>query len=81
MAAAGELLNAIQKGAVTKSHILAEIGEIADGTALGRTSPKDITVYKSLGVSAQDLAAGHWLYEKANKLGFGIDVNMMDFNR
>lgn len=79
MAAAGELLNAVQAGVVTENHIVAEIGEIADGTVEGRTSLEDITVYKSLGVSAQDLAAGHWLYKKANKLGFGIDVNMMDF--
>ena len=80
MAAAGELLDAIKKGAVTKNHIVAEIGEIADGQVAGRISTDDITVYKSLGVAAQDLAAGHWLYKKAAKLGFGTDIDMMDFN-
>ena len=78
MAAAGELLNAIKSGAVAETHIAAEIGEVAMNSASGRTSEDDITVYKSLGVSAQDLAAAHILYEKASAEGFGLDVNMMD---
>jgi len=79
MAAAGELIDAIDSGAVTKSHILAEIGEVAAATQQGRISPAEITVYKSLGVSAQDLAAGHKLYEMAVRDDFGIDINMMDY--
>ena len=79
-AAAGELIDAIESGAVTKSHILAEIGEVAAATKQGRTSPDEITVYKSLGVSAQDLAAGHKLYEMAVHDDFGIDINMMDYS-
>jgi len=79
MAAAGELLDAIKAGFASEETIIAEIGEIADGKITGRTSPDEITVYKSLGVAAQDLAAGHWLYEKALRLGFGTDINMMDF--
>ena len=80
MAAAGELLRAIENGAITKDHIIAEIGEIADGKIQGRTSQEEITVYKSLGVAAQDLAAGHWLYEKSIRLKFGTDINMMDYS-
>lgn len=79
MAAAGELLNAIEAGVASQKTIAAEIGEIAAGRIGGRTSHSEITVYKSLGVAAQDLAAGHWLYEKALRLGFGEDINMMDF--
>lgn len=80
MAAAGELLRAIENGTVTKDHIVAEIGEIADGKIKGRTSRDEITVYKSLGVAAQDLAAGHKLYEMAERDGFGLDINMMDYS-
>jgi ornithine cyclodeaminase len=78
MAAAGELLDAIAAGVVTADHIIAEIGEVAAGRVKGRTSGKDITVYKSLGVAAQDLAAGYYLYEQAVQKGFGQDINMMD---
>lgn len=78
MAAAGELLRAIETGAVTENHIAAEIGEVAMGKKPARENDNEITLYKSLGVSAQDLAAAHILYEKAEKEGFGLDVDMMD---
>ena len=78
MAAAGELLDAIKAGAVTEDHIVAEIGEVAADRIPGRISDADITVYKSLGVAAQDLAAGYYLYEQAVKKGFGQEINMMD---
>lgn len=78
MAAAGELLNAIESGLVTKAHIIGEIGEVIDQSVEGRISAQDVTVYKSLGVAAQDLAAAYWLYEKSLRLGFGTDINMLD---
>ena len=78
MAAAGELLNAIEAGLVSEDHIVAEIGEIAADRIKGRVSDQDITVYKSLGVAAQDLAAGYVLYDQAVQNGFGQDVNLLD---
>lgn len=80
MAAAGELLNAIEAESVGESHIRAEIGEVAAGIKTGRTSDDAITIYKSLGVAAQDLAAGNALYRKALTLGFGQDIEMMDYS-
>lgn len=80
MAAAGELLRAIETGAASEDTIIAEIGEVANGTIAGRTSEDEITVYKSLGVAAQDLAVGHKLYEMAVRDEFGTEINMMDFN-
>jgi len=76
MAAAGELLGAIERGAVTKDHIMGEIGEVADGKAPARQSDDDITIYKSLGVSAQDLAAAHavWAMAEAEDTGGKIDL-------
>lgn len=80
MAAAGELRDAMSAGAVTEDHVIGEIGAVAAGNCPGRLSADDITVYKSLGVSAQDLAAGAKLYELACADGFGIDVNLMDYD-
>lgn len=77
-AAAGEYLTALKAGAITEDHIIAEIGEIASGDKTGRTSGDDITVYKSLGVSAQDLAAAHILYQLSEQHGFGHEIEMMD---
>ena len=78
MAAAGELLDAIKNNVVTEQHIIGEIGEVIGGSVQGRTTAQDITVYKSLGVAAQDLAAAHWLYDKSLKLNFGTEINLFD---
>jgi ornithine cyclodeaminase len=74
MAQAGELMDAIAQGLVDESHIRAEIGEVLAGDAPGRTQERDITVYKSLGVAAQDLAAGLAAYKQANSRNLGIEV-------
>ncbi|MFK7830433.1 MAG: ornithine cyclodeaminase family protein [Congregibacter sp.] len=78
LAAAGELLIAIDEGAVTEQHIVAEIGQVADGTRPGRQEDTDITLYKSLGVAAQDLAAAYLLYTRSLDLVFGQTVNLND---
>ncbi len=54
---AGEWLGALQGGVVDPSHLLGEIGEVLLGRVPGRLADTDITVYKSLGHTAQDLAA------------------------
>ena len=72
---AGELLNAIESGAVTAEHVRAEIGEVLDGIADGRSNEDEITVYKSLGVAAQDLAAGLAAYQRAVGQGIGVQVD------
>lgn len=65
LAEAGELHHAIQAGLVKEDHIRAELGEVLAGIMPGRASDLDITVYKSLGIAAQDLAAAHVIYERA----------------
>jgi len=67
----GEYLRALRSGAVTAGHIAAEIGEVANGTKPGRTSPEEVTLYKSLGVAPQDLASAHYVLEKARAAGIG----------
>jgi ornithine cyclodeaminase/alanine dehydrogenase-like protein (mu-crystallin family) len=67
----GEYLRALKAGAITPEHILGEIGEVANGSKVGRGSPLDVTLYKSLGVAPQDLAAAHYVLERARALGIG----------
>ncbi|MEE4185660.1 MAG: ornithine cyclodeaminase family protein [Gammaproteobacteria bacterium] len=74
MALAGELLDAIEQGVVTEAHIAGEIGEVLAGTVGGRTNAADITVYKSLGVAAQDLAAGWRAWSQARDRAVGVDI-------
>jgi ornithine cyclodeaminase/alanine dehydrogenase-like protein (mu-crystallin family) len=67
----GEYLRALRAGAITPQHILAEIGEVANGSKTGRHAPADITLYKSLGIAPQDLAAAHHVLERARAAGVG----------
>ena len=70
-AQAGELKRAVDAGLVTLDHIVGEIGEVYLGRCPGRTSDNDITIYKSLGVSAQDLTASRRVYEIACEKDLG----------
>jgi ornithine cyclodeaminase/alanine dehydrogenase-like protein (mu-crystallin family) len=52
-----EFLKAKEAGLIGDDHIVAEIGQVLAGEMEGRRSPKEITVYKSLGHVVQDLAS------------------------
>jgi ornithine cyclodeaminase/alanine dehydrogenase-like protein (mu-crystallin family) len=52
-------------------EVRAEIGELLTGTAPGRADDDEITVFESLGLAAEDLAAASYVYEKAKRLGLG----------
>lgn len=58
----GEFLRAKAQGLVGDDHIAGEIGEVLAGRVAGRQAADQVTVYKSLGHAAQDLAVAAWLY-------------------
>jgi ornithine cyclodeaminase/alanine dehydrogenase-like protein (mu-crystallin family) len=62
---AGDILLAISEGAITPEHIRAELGELLTGAHPGRTAPDEITLFKSLGLAIEDLAAAEYLYQQA----------------
>jgi ornithine cyclodeaminase len=59
---AGELIGAIGSGVVGPGHLLGEIGSVLDGDLPGRAGATEITIYKSHGIAAQDLAYGYAAY-------------------
>lgn len=71
LAQAGEFQMARDEGLIADDHILGEIGEVLLGRVEGRTGPDDITLYKSLGLVVQDLAAAQHVYRKAQAAGAG----------
>ena len=76
MEEAGELIQTIRQGVVGEDHIRAELGEIVRGLHPGRSSPKAVTYFKSVGVAVQDLVvAGHVLAEAREK-GLGTTVEL-----
>ena len=72
---AGDYLLAVRDGAIGPNHIRAEIGEVLKGDKRGRTSPEEITLFKSLGLATEDLFAAHYLYRKAAKQKVGSWVS------
>jgi alanine dehydrogenase len=68
---AGDLMIPIQKGVINEQHIYAELGEIIIGTKLGRENDNDITLFKSVGNAAQDIAIAQAILQSAetNHLG------------
>jgi ornithine cyclodeaminase/alanine dehydrogenase-like protein (mu-crystallin family) len=66
---AGDYLLAAQEGA--GNPVRAELGELLTGAAPGRLHDDEITVFESLGLAAEDLAAASYLYQKAARLGAG----------
>jgi alanine dehydrogenase len=69
-----DLAWAIRDGAVTADHVHAELGELVSGTRPGRTSADQITLYKSVGVAAQDAAAAAMVLSIARAAGLGTEV-------
>lgn len=71
---AGEYILALKEGLITEQSILAEIGEVLNGTKSGRTSESEITLFKSLGLAIEDVACAEYLYGKAKNHGVGTWV-------
>jgi ornithine cyclodeaminase/alanine dehydrogenase-like protein (mu-crystallin family) len=70
-AESGDFLLALAEGAIGPDHIRAELGEILTGSAPGRADDDEITVFESLGIAVEDLAAAALAYRKAAESGAG----------
>ena len=57
-----------------------ELGEIIAGTRDGRTSPEQITLYKSVGVAVQDLAAAALVLDAARARGAGSEIELEEIH-
>ena len=73
---AGDILVPINDGAIDRTHILGEIGQVLAGEVPGRTADTDITLYKSLGIAAQDLFAAARIYARALADDAGVEVDL-----
>jgi alanine dehydrogenase len=71
----GDYLVPLREGLITPDHIQGEIGELLLGRLAGRRSPGEITLFKSLGLAVEDLAAAHHVYRQALARGRGIRLD------
>jgi ornithine cyclodeaminase/alanine dehydrogenase-like protein (mu-crystallin family) len=70
----GDFLIAKKEGAVDDAHIRGELGEVLMGRVPGRSSPDEVTLFESLGLAVEDVAAAHSIYLKATAEKAGQQV-------
>jgi ornithine cyclodeaminase len=71
---AGDFLIPRSEGEITDAHILSELGDVVLGRATGRATTEEITLFKSLGLAVEDVAAARFIYERARAEGAGVRV-------
>jgi ornithine cyclodeaminase/alanine dehydrogenase-like protein (mu-crystallin family) len=70
----GDYLLALAEGLIGPDHIRAELGELLTGRHPGRTGDDELTVFKSLGIAVEDLAAAELCVARARERGLGTEV-------
>jgi len=73
---AGDFLVPQREGLIGPEHIRAELGELLLGTAPGRGSDDEITLFKSLGLAVEDLAAAEYVLARAEQEDAGTVVSL-----
>jgi ornithine cyclodeaminase len=73
---AGDFLFPQREGAFGPSHIRAELGEVLTAAADGRRSVTELTVFKSLGLAVEDLAAAEYVVARAEAENAGTVVSL-----
>jgi ornithine cyclodeaminase/alanine dehydrogenase-like protein (mu-crystallin family) len=72
----GDFLLAVAEGALAADTALTELGEVLNGSAPGRTDPCELTVFISLGLAVEDLAAAELALRSAEAAGLGAVVDL-----
>ncbi len=71
---AGDYIRALEEGAIGPDHIRGEIGEVLIGAKPGRQDDDEITVFRSMGLAVEDLAAAEYVLRRAEEAGAGTRV-------
>lgn len=71
LAEAGDLVIPIEEGRWTADRIVGELGELCAGRVPGRSSAEEITLFESLGMAVEDVAAADLVYRRAAEIGLG----------
>lgn len=72
----GDILVPLQDGEIGPEHVVAELGELLIGRGVGRRDDGEITLFKSLGLAIEDLAAASHVYAQATRTGAGVRVEL-----
>jgi len=70
----GDVVQGIREGRFGEDHIAAELGQVAADPKLGRTDASQVTIFKSLGMAVEDVAAAELAYRRAGQLAKGAAI-------
>ena len=73
---AGDLLIPLEAGAIGRRHVKAELAELVAGARRGRTSPREITLFKSVGFAPEDAVTARLAYDRAMAADLGTEVSL-----
>ncbi len=76
LAEAGDLVIPIRAGELSADHVAAEVGEVLLDRHPGRSSPEEITLFKSLGLAIEDVIAGSYIERQARAHGLGTRASL-----
>jgi ornithine cyclodeaminase/alanine dehydrogenase-like protein (mu-crystallin family) len=65
----------LKEGRVGEGFIVGEVGDVLEHRVRGRVTESDITVFKSLGLAVEDLAAANYAYHRAQVAGVGRRID------
>ncbi|HET7874796.1 MAG TPA: ornithine cyclodeaminase family protein [Methylomirabilota bacterium] len=75
-AEAGDVLIPLKARAIGRRHVRAELAEVVAGKKPGRTSPEEITLFKSVGFAPEDAVTARLAYDRAVAASIGIQVGL-----
>ncbi|MBS5787249.1 MAG: ornithine cyclodeaminase family protein [Clostridioides difficile] len=72
LAEAGDIIKPLEAGIIKKEDLTGELGSVINGSVLGREDDDEIIVFKSVGISVQDVVTAKKIYDKAVEKEIGV---------
>ena len=75
---AGDLKQALAEGVIAPADVSLDLAGLASGVFKGRSSPTQITLFKSVGMAIEDIATAALVYRRATDRGLGQRLKFAD---
>ena len=72
----GDVVLGIAEGRFEATHVTGELGDVVRGALTGRAAADEITIFKSLGMAVEDVAAADLVYRRALATGAGTELTL-----
>ena len=72
----GDIVQGIREQRFDASHVAGELGEVLLGRVAGRRDRDEVTIFKSLGMAVEDVAAANLVYRRAEDTGAGTALEL-----